>query len=114
MGGALAFLVVATNTQALSGIGFALKTGEFETVDCKNICPGEIKAEDLDLCNEKWKYLPQSQHQLIQIVLCFLFGLSILEWILESRLESMPYPRFYKDTGCIHHPQESENEDSEK
>jgi hypothetical protein len=106
----LAFVFVSTNTQALSGIGFALKTGQFEMVDCVNICT--IKDEDLVQCNEKWKYLPQSQHQLIQIVLCCLFGLSILEWLLESRFDFMPYPKFYKGTECIYH-QGSKNEDFE-
>ena len=95
----IAVLVLCTHTENLDGIGFSLQNSStisnhsITNEDCKSICP---PIEFDDFCNTRWKYLPQSQHLNILIVLCSLFLLSLLEWILESCYDFMPYRKLYK------------------
>ena len=89
-----AFVIVTTHTDSLSHIGLSMNSSDvsLSQPDCKDICGKEYD----NFCLERWKHLPQSQHTNIQIILSVLFGLSILEWILESCTDFMPYNQFYK------------------
>ena len=91
-----AFVFVSTNTLVLNDIGFALqnssKIENSAMINCTNICNNEFN----EFCSQRWKYLPQSEHLIIQSVLGFFFLLSLLEWILESNFDSMPYRQLRK------------------
>ena len=89
-----AFVIASTHTDSLSHIGLSMNSSDVSLHCCKNICGKEYD----NFCLERWKHLPQSQHTNIQIILSVLFGLSILEWILESCTDFMPYTQFYKES----------------
>ena len=97
-----ALVIVTTHTDSLSHIGFSMNSSEVSMThfDCKDICGKEYD----DFCLERWKYSPQTQHTTIQIILSVLFGLSILEWILESCTDFMPYTQFYKESESDSNP----------
>ena len=90
----------------MDAIGFSLNSTSLPQIDCTNFCSNDFD----DICNERWKYLDQSQHITIQIILSSLFGLSILEWILESWFDFMPYRELHK----IVNTSDSENQDSDE
>ena len=93
----MSFVLVSTNTDHLAGIGYSLNStslvsNDLVLTDCAYICSNEFD----DFCLYRWRYLDQSTHLTIHIVLFFLLGLSILETILETCLDSMPYKQLYK------------------
>ena len=103
------FAIIATNTKHFDVIGFSLNSTplpENSTIDCTNKCENDFN----NICNERWKYLDHSQHMTIQIILSLLFGLSILEWILETCFDFMPYNKLNKDEEATNE-QENENSD---
>ena len=87
-----AFVTVSTNTDTLSDISLSLNSTNISDSDCKDVCTKEHN----EFCIERWRYLPAIQHEIIQIVLSVLFGMSILEWILESCYDFMPYTQLYR------------------
>ena len=69
--------------------------------NCSNFCQGnktdvEQKAFE-DYCNNLWENIEPDSfiHQTICIVIGSLFVLSLLEWILESCFNWMPYKKLY-------------------
>lgn len=104
----MSFILVSTNTDKLAGIGYSLQNSTMgsdnsTSTDCADICSNKVD----NFCLYRWKYLNQNWHLTIQIVLFSLFGLSILEWILERFLDCMPYNQLYKE---IHKPIEAQTQ----
>merc|ERR1712051_212528 len=101
-----ALVIASTHTDSLSHIGLSMNSSNISLShpDCKDICGKEYD----NFCLERWKHLPQTQHRTIQIILSVLFGLSILEWILESCTDFMPYTQFYKESESDSDPKDAE------
>ena len=93
---AFTFGVVATNTAFMADIGFSLQNSTALPQNMISNCTDICLSVSNNLCNERWKDMDQSQHQIIQIVLISLFFISILEWILESLYDFMPYKKLWK------------------
>merc|ERR1712083_33732 len=63
------FVGISTNTDELKSINFSLIKSSTIIQNCTDICSNKDTGE---FCNDRWKYLPENQHLVIQIILWIL------------------------------------------
>ena len=72
----------------------------FKPSDCSTLCQGNRTDEEQEAfenyCNNLWEIVDPEIHQSILIVIGILFFFSMLEWLLESYFEWMPYKKLYE------------------
>lgn len=77
-------------------------TNDFKPSDCSTLCQGNRTDEEQEAfenyCNNLWETIDPEIHQTILIVIGILFFLSMLEWLLESYFDWMPYKKLYEGT----------------
>ena len=75
-------------------------TNDFKPSDCSTLCQGNRTDEEQEAfeyyCNNLWETIDPEIHQSILIVIGILFFLSMLEWLLESYFDWMPYKKLYE------------------